>query len=243
MACEDEKVRGGQNRHGDAYIGQLLGNLLLIFGWQACHLCCVPHRNLAAELIFLRQFCNEMQIEAGRIMAGVDVHVDVYVELTSELEDPVDLPRMIGVVIGGRAYHTGTAFETFHQRGIGARGRGEPFLRKDADFEVGSPGILLCEYLERFHTLDTNWRIDLGVRANARRALLDAVLERLLRARINILHREGRLYRLNALHMIRRTSTRLRRTAVDDARLIEMDVGLDQSAAAEASLGIVGGHL
>jgi len=184
-----------------------------------------------------------MQIEAGRIMAGVDVHVDVYVELTSKLEDPVDLPRMIGVVIGSRPYHIGTAFETFDQRRIGVRGGGEPFLRKDADIEVDSPGVLLCEHLERFHTLDTNWGVDLGVRANARRALLDAVLERLLRTRINIFHREGRLHRLNAPHMIRRTPTRFRRTAVDDARLIEMDVGLDQSAAAEASLGIVGGRL
>ena len=42
--------------------------------------------------------------------------------------------------------------------------------------------------------------------------LLDAVLERLLRTGINIRHREGRLHRLNALHMIRRTPTRLRRT-------------------------------
>src|SRR5262249_29472147 len=46
------------------------------------HLCCVPHRNPTAELIFLREFRNEMQIEAGRITARVDVHVDVYVELT-----------------------------------------------------------------------------------------------------------------------------------------------------------------
>src|SRR5262249_17840166 len=109
--------------------------------------------------------------------------------------------------------------------------------------EVNSPGILLCEHLERFHTLDTNWGIDLGVRANARRTLLETVLKRLLRTRVNILHREGRLHRLNAPHMVRRTPARLRRTAVDDARLIEMDVGLDQSAAAEASLGIVGGRL
>ena len=79
-------------------------------------------------------------------MAGVDVHVDVYVELTSKLEDPVDLPRMIGVVIGSRPYHIGTAFETFDQRRIGVRGGGEPFLRKDADIEVDSPGVLLCEH-------------------------------------------------------------------------------------------------
>src|SRR5262249_56249560 len=104
---------------------------------------------------------------------GVGGDVDVDGELRRKLGDPVDLPGMISVVIGSRAYHTGAAFETFDQRGIGARGGGEPFLRKDADFEIDSPGILLCEQLERFHTLDTNWRIDLGVRANARRALLD----------------------------------------------------------------------
>jgi hypothetical protein len=83
-----------------------------------------------------------MQIEAGRIMARVDVHVDVYVELTSKLEDPVDLPRMIGVVIGSRAYHIGTAFETLRLRALAVT----TATRSDALPDVATVGEFVQGY-------------------------------------------------------------------------------------------------
>ena len=57
---------------------------------------------------------------------------------------------------------------------------------------------------------------------------------------IDVLDREGGLHRLHAAHVVRLAAARLGRAAVDDPRLVEMDVGLDQPGAAEAALGIVG---
>ena len=80
--------------------------------------------------------------------------------------------------------------------------------------------------------------IDLDMRAHARRAVLDAVLQRLARARVHVLDRHGVLDRRHALHGVR-VAVGLRRAAVDDARLVEMDVRLDQAAAAQAAFGVV----
>src|SRR5262249_2050475 len=75
-------------------------------------------------------------------------------------------------------------------------------------------------------------RVDLDLRAHARRAVLDALLQRPRRTRVNVLDGPRLLHRRNALDRID-LARLFGRTAVDDARLVEMDVRLDQSGANE----------
>src|SRR5205814_374106 len=82
-------------------------------------------------------------------------------------------------------------------------------------------------------------RIHLHMRAHARRAVLDAALQRLARSRVYVLDGEGALGSSDAFDRIGRAPG-LRRAAVDDAGLVEMDVRFDQPAATEATFGIVG---
>jgi hypothetical protein len=62
-------------------------------------------------------------------------------------------------------------------------------------------------------------------------------------ARVDVLDREGGFHGVHAAHMVRLAATRLRRATVDDPRLVEMEVGLDQACAAKTPLGIVRGHI
>ena len=80
--------------------------------------------------------------------------------------------------------------------------------------------------------------VDLGLRAHARRAMQDALFQRLRGAGMHVLDRHLRLDRRHAEHRAQRRA-RLRRAAIDDARLVEMDVRLDQSRAGELPLRVV----
>src|SRR4029077_6431958 len=66
----------------------------------------------------------------------------------------------------------------------------------------------------------------------------DALLQRCGRAGADVLNRHGRLQRRDALYRAE-TCARLRRAAVDDARLVEVDVGFDQARTGEAALRVI----
>jgi len=72
------------------------------------------------------------------------------------------------------------------------------------------------------------------MRAHPRGTMLDALLQRATGAFVHILHCEGRLHRRDPLHGSRLPSS-LRRAAVDDVRLVEVDMRLDQTATHQAS--------
>ena len=176
-------------------------------------------------------------------MAGIDVHVDVDVVAPRQFEDAVDLAGVVDVVIGRAADHAGAAFQRPHQGGVGLRRRGQPLLRERADFQIDRPGIFLLQHRQRLDAFGADRQIDLGMGADAGGALLDAVLQRRLGADVDVFDGESRLDRLHPLHVVRVAAARFRRAAVDDAGLVEMDVGLDQPAAAQAALRVMGGRI
>ena len=68
--------------------------------------------------------------------------------------------------------------------------------------------------------------------------MLDALLERALGARAYVLDRHALLQRRNTLDRAQLAAL-LGHAALDDARLVEMDVDLDQSGTGEVSAGVV----
>ena len=66
----------------------------------------------------------------------------------------------------------------------------------------------------------------------------DTLFERAFSARANVFDRHALLQRRDAYNRTQRAVI-LWRTAVDNARFVEMDVGLDQASARQAALGIV----
>ncbi len=93
VARQHEQIGRRQHRDRDAGVGELPGDVLLLVRRQARDLGDVAHRDPAAELVLLRQLGDQMQIEARRVVAGVDVHVDVDVVMPRQLEHAVDLRR------------------------------------------------------------------------------------------------------------------------------------------------------
>ena len=223
--------------------GEPPGYLLLAGRRQPGKFGHMAHGDAPAQLHALGQVCHEVRIEASGIVAGIDMHIDVDIEAPRQLEDTLDLPGMIDVVVGRSTDHACAHFQALDQSGIGSGRICEALLREDANLEVNCPRVLLGELQQGLDTFHADGRVDFGVRTDARRAMFDAAFERLLCPRVDVLHRECGFHGLHAAHMVRLAAARLRGATVDDPRLVEMDVGLDQACAAKTSLGIVRGRI
>ena len=105
----------------------------------------MANRDPPAKPVALRQVGHEMCIEARRIVTGINMHVDVDVILARDFEDPIDLPRMIDIVIGSRADNMCTHVEALPQRGFRLWRSRHAFLREYANIEIDGPGVLLGE--------------------------------------------------------------------------------------------------
>ena len=156
------------------------------------------------------------------------MHVDVDVEFAGELEDAMDLAGLVRVVARRAADHLGAAPEALDHQLVGPRIVGQAFLRKHADLDVDRPFVVGDQRLHAFEAAHADAGIDLDLRAHAGGAVHDALLEGALGARAHVLDRHVFLERRDALDRAERAAL-LRRAAVDDARLVEMDVGLDQA--------------
>ena len=146
---------------------------------------------------------------------------------------------MVGVVVRRRADRLRATLEAFDHQFVGARIVGEALLRHHAELDVDRPLVFVDQRLHALEPAHADQRIDLDMRAHARRAVLDAALQRLARAPRDVLDRHGVLHVGHALHRVVVAAV-LRRAAIDDARLVEMDMRLDQPAAAQATRGVVG---
>src|SRR5262249_2845575 len=164
--------------------------------------------------------------------------VDVDVELARQLEDAVDLPGLVGVVARRAADHPGAALEPLDQERIGAGIADQAFLGKDADLDVDRPAIVGDQRLHALEAAHADAGIDLDLRAHAGGAVLDAFFERARRPCAYVLDGHALLQRGDALHGTELAAL-LRRTAVDDARLVEVDMGFDQAGTDEMPLGVV----
>ena len=178
--------------------------------------------------------------------ADVEVDVDVAVVLKRKLEDAPDLPGVIRVVRGRPSDHRGTLLQRRHHVPIGLGCVGPPFLREDAELQIHGPGVVRGELAQRLEAAKPDVGIDLDMGAHVSDAVENALLQRLRGPGVHVLHREPGLHRGHALHVVA-GPTRGRRATLDDARLVEVDVGLDKAWRDEAAIGIegvgIGSHL
>ncbi len=238
LAPHQEQIGCRKDRDRDADIGKALCPILLLRRLHGGELRRVADRNAAAPFVFLGQLADEHGVKLLRRVPGVEMHVDVDIELTCQLEHAADLTGMIRVVVRRCAHRLRATLETFDHQLVGTWIVGEALLRHHAELDVDRPLVLVDQRLHALDPAHPDQRIDLDMRAHARGAVLDAPFQRLARAFVHILDRHGVLHVGHALHGVVVASL-FRRAAIDDARLVEVDVGLDQPAAAQAPLGVV----
>ena len=175
---------------------------------------------------------------ASAVGPDVEMHVDIDVELARQLEDAMDLAGFVGVVARRAADHLGAALEPLDQELLGPRIADQSLLRKDADLDIDRPFVIGDQGLHALEAAHADAGIDLDLRSHAGRAMLDAFLEGARRPRTHVLDRHALLQGRDALDRAELAAL-LRRAAVDDARLVEVDVGFDQAGTGEMSLGII----
>ena len=104
----------------------------------------------------------------------------------------------------------------------------KPFLRKNTDFDVDRPGVVLLEPPDGAKSFEPYSRVDLDMRAHAHGALQDRPFQRAAGALINVIFAEGALGRGHLGNRFRKRPL-LRFAAVEDAGLVEVDMRFDEA--------------
>ena len=196
-------------------------------------------RDPALVPVALGEIADQADVHLVGARADVEVDVDVAVVLAPELEDAPDLPGPIRVVRGRSADHRGAALQRRHHVAVGLGGVGPALLGEDAQLQVDGPGVVGRELAQGLEAAQPDVGVDLHVRAHVGDAVENAPLQRLGGPCVHVLHREPGLDRGYALHVVAGTA-RGRGAALDDARLVEVDVGLDETGGDQAAVEIEG---
>src|SRR5206468_2354062 len=101
----------------------------------------------------------------------------------------------------------------------------------DADLEVDRPIVLVDQHLRAFEAAQPDLGIDLDMRAHARGTVADAFLYGARGALDDVLDREAVLDRRHALHREMRIALGRAFASLEDAGLVEMDMGVDKARA------------
>ena len=187
--------------------------------------------------VLLGQLAHKVDVHLLRRVARIKVHVDVHVELTRQIKHAMDLSCMIRVIIWGRADHAGATLQRFDQQLVGSGIVGQSFLREHADFDIDRPGVVAPQCLDRLEAAHLHTAVEFQMRAHPRGTVLDAFLERAAGTLVDIIDGEGLLHGSDTLHGVRLASL-VRRRAVQDVGLVQMDMRLDKAAAHQAATGI-----
>src|ERR1700730_14062197 len=179
-----------------------------------------------------------MDVHRFRAVPGVEMHVDVDAELPRQHEDAADLPGVIAVVVRRCADGLGAALQSFDHQLVGAGIVGQPLLRKDAEFDVDRPFVLVDARLYSLEAAQSDPRIDFDMGAHSGRAVRNAFLERSAGPGADVLDREVSLHRGHPLDDMG-LSLGFRFAAVDDAGFVEVDVGLDKPAAHQPAARVI----
>src|SRR5262249_13344183 len=147
----------------------------------------VTDGNATAPALRLRLPAHLVEMHPGGIEVEVEVEIDVEIEGLGDREDAGDLLVRLGVRIGTSADELGPLLARGDQKLLGARIVDQAFLRKHANLEIDRPRIIALEPRDRVEAAEPDARIDLDMRAHARRALHDRLLERAAPARIDVL--------------------------------------------------------
>ncbi len=194
----------------------------------------------------IRATADVVHIHAVGRRAEIEMHVDIDSELMRHLEHSIDLAGRVGVGVGRRPDHSTAALQAFDHELVGTRIVEQPLLRKDADFKVDGPGIVLDERQHALEAAQPDDRIDLQMGAHVGGALEDRLLQRARGTRMDILGCES-LFRLGNLRDRFFEIAAVGGTAVKDAGLVEMDMRLDKARRDETTAEIdrfaLGGQL
>ena len=114
---------------------------------------------------------------------------------------------------------------------------GPALLGEDAQFQVDGPGVVDRQLPQGFEAAQADVGVDLHMRAHVGDAVENALLQRFFGPGVHVLHREPGLDRGHALHVVT-GAARGRGASFDDARLVEVDVGLDEAGGDEAAVEI-----
>src|SRR5947209_7942955 len=137
----------------------------------------MAYRDAAGPAIFLGFPADIFDLHAVGRIREVEMHVDIDIVVARDRKNAVDLAARIGIDVGDGADRIRAAPQPLDQELFGAGIIGEALLRKDADFEIDSPGIVAREFLDRIETDHLYAGIELDMRAHAHRAVLDAALK------------------------------------------------------------------
>ena len=111
---------------------------------------------------------------------------------------------------------------------LGARIVEQPFLRKNADFDVDRPGVVLLEPSDGAESFESYARVDLDMRAHAHGALQDRPFQRAAGPLINVIFAEAALGGGHLGNRFRKRSL-LRLAAIEDAGLVEVNMRFDEA--------------
>ena len=195
-------------------------------------------RDPPAAAVLLGQIADEGHVEFVRPVADIEMEVDIGVVLMRQLEDAADLALMVGIVARRAADRLGAAFQPFDQQFLDAGVIGQPVLRKDADLDVDRPSVIADQRLDAVKAAHADRRVDLDLGAHAGRAVDDAVFEGLRRPPSGVFDGQILFDLGNPLHRVD-AAAGFGRQAVDQPRLVEVDVGLDQPGAGEPAAGVI----
>ena len=201
----------------------------------------MPHRDPPAVSVAFGQLADEVDVHF--VGTGPDIEMDVHVpvELERELEDAPDLTGGVRVVPGCAAHDGGTPIERRDDVPVGLRHVGPALLREDAKLEIDGPGIVGRELPERLEGPKPDVRVHLHVGSDMRRAVENALLQRRGGPGVHVLDGEPGLDRGHPLHVVA-GAPRGGCATVHDARLVEVDVGLDEAGRDQLPAEVDGGR-
>ena len=145
IASHEKKIGRRQHGHRHAGIGEAFGNCGKPLGPDRRQFGDVTDGHAPAPARSLRAATDLVEIHPRRIDVEIEMKVDIAVELPRNREDARDLPVRIAVGIGTAADEVCALFARRDEKLLGARIVEQSFLRKNADFDVDRPGVVLLE--------------------------------------------------------------------------------------------------
>ena len=194
-------------------------------------------RDASPVSVTLREVADQVDVHLVGARPDIEVDVDVAVVLSRQLEYAADLPGMVRVVSGGAADHRGAALQRRHHVSVGFRHVGPAFLGEDAKLQIHGPDVVGGQLPQRLESAQPDVGVDLHVGAHVGDAVENALLQRLGGPGVHVLHRESGLDRGHPLHVVPGPA-RGRGAPIDDARLVEVDVGLHETGGNEAAVDV-----
>ena len=147
-------------------------------------------------------------------------------------------PLLVRIVIRRRADDPRAPLQRLHQQFVGALVVGQAFLREHAQFDVDRPGVVAAQFLQRIEAAHLHAGVQFDMGPHPRRAVLDAVFQGGAGALVNVFLGKGVLDGGDARDGVGVAAV-LGRAAVDDAGLVQVDVGFHQSGAGQMACRIV----